>query len=143
MTSELVMRTYLEEVVAFGRLELVEAMAQPNMVDEANLAFGGLPGRAGLVAHLKGFRRCIGELQVSIERIVAAEEAVVAWWSFDVLHTGPWLGRQPTGLAIRGTVFSLFELVEGRISRYRLFLHAEFPDSVILDTSHLNICLEP
>jgi predicted ester cyclase len=138
MQPELLMRTYLEEVVAQGRLELVEAMSLADMVDEANQAFGGPPGRAGLVAHVKGFRRSIGELVVTVDRIVAADEAVMAWWTFAGLHTGTWLGRPPTGNLIRGTVFSLFELVDGRIGRYRLFLHAEFPESVILDTSRLN-----
>ena len=137
MQSELLMRTYLEEVVTQGRLELVEAMSQPDMVDEANQAFGGPPGRAGLVAHVKGFRRAVGELQVTVDRIVAADSAVMAWWCFAGVHVGPWLGRQPTGKPIRGTVFSLFDLVDGRISRYRLFLHAELPESVVLDTSRL------
>ena len=54
------MRTYLEEVVARGRLELIEELTNANMVDEANQAFGGPPGRAGLAAHAKGFRRNIG-----------------------------------------------------------------------------------
>jgi predicted ester cyclase len=69
---------------------------------------------------------------------VAADDAVMAWWSFAGVHTGPWLGRQPTGNPIRGTVFSLFDLVDGRISRYRFFLQAEFPEPVILDASRLN-----
>lgn len=129
------MRTYLEEVVAQGRLELIEALSRADMVDEANQAFGGPEGRAGLVAHVKGFRRNIDDLHVNVERIVAGDDAVMAWWSFSGVHVGPWLGRQPTGSPIRGTVFSLFDLVDGLISRYRLFLHAEFPESVVLDTS--------
>lgn len=135
MTPETLMRTYLEEVVARGRLELIDELANADMVDEANQAFGGPPGRAGLVAHVKGFRRNIGGLQVTVERIVAGDAAVMAWWSFTGLHTGPWLGRPPTGTPIRGSVFSLFDLVDGRIGRYRLFLHAELPESVVLDTS--------
>lgn len=135
MTPEALMRTYLEQVVARGRLELIDDLTRADMVDEANQAFGGPPGRAGLAAHVKGFRRNIGDLQITVERIVAGSDAVMAWWSFTGLHTGPWLGRPPTGNPIRGTVFSLFELVDGLISRYRLFLHAEFPETVVLDTS--------
>lgn len=44
--------TYLTDVVQGGQLDLIEDLAQPDMVDEANQAFGGPPGRAGLVAHL-------------------------------------------------------------------------------------------
>jgi predicted ester cyclase len=137
MSPEILMRTYLEEVVARGRLELIEELSNADMVDEANHAFGGPPGRAGLVAHVKGFRRNIGSLCVSVERIVAGDDSVMAWWSFAGILTGPWLGRPPTGKPIRGSVFSLFDLLDGRIHRYRLFLHAELPESVILDTSRL------
>lgn len=139
MKAETLMRTYLEEVVARGRLELIEELTNADMVDEANQAFGGPPGRAGLVAHVKGFRRNIGELEVTVERIVAGDNSVVAWWSFTGLLTGPWLGRPPTGKPIRASVFSFFDLVDGRINRYRLFLHAEFPESVVLDTSRPNL----
>lgn len=135
MKPETLMRTYLEDVVARGRLELIEELANADMVDEANQAFGGPPGRAGLVAHAKGFRRNIGDLDVTVERILAGDDAVMAWWSFTGLHTGPWLGRPPTGQPIRGSVFSFFDLLDGRIERYRLFLHAEFPESVVIDTS--------
>lgn len=129
------MRTYLEEVVARGRLELLEEMTQPDMVDEANEAFGGPPGRAGLLAHAKGFRRHVTELQVEVQRIVSGKDTVMAWWSFTGLHAGPWLGRPPSGKPIRGSVFSFFDLVDGRISRYRLFLVAELPERVVIDTS--------
>lgn len=135
MKPETLMHTYLEDVVAQGRLELIDDLANEDMVDEANQAFGGPPGRAGLVAHVKGFRRNVGSLEVMVERIVAGEDSVMAWWSFTGLHAGTWLGRPPTGNPIRGSVFSFFDVVDGRISRYRLFLHAEFPDSVVVDTS--------
>jgi predicted ester cyclase len=105
------------------------------MVDEANQAFGGPAGRDGLVAHVKGFRRNVADLRLTIDRIVAGTDEVMAWWSFTGTHVGPWLGRTPTGQEISGTTFSFFDLVEGRISRYRVWLHAAFDESVVLDTS--------
>ena len=135
LDPEELMRRYLEQVVSAGRLELIEDMALPDMVDEANQAFGGPPGRAGLVAHVRGFRRHLEALRIEVHRIVADRQAVMAWWSFTGIHAGPWLGRPPCGGPIRGDVFSFFDLADGRISRYRLFLAAEFPERVILDTS--------
>jgi len=32
-------------------------------------------------------------------------------------------------------VFSFFDLVDGRISRYQLWLHAGFDDPIVFDTS--------
>ena len=135
-TPSQIMETYLTEVVQDGRLELIEGLAQPDMVDEANQAFGGPPGRDGLVAHVVGFRRNVGDLRLSVDRIVAGTDEVMAWWSFTGTHIGPWLGRKPTDEAISGTAFSFFDLVDGRISRYRVWLHARLDEPVVFDSSH-------
>lgn len=135
MTPAQLMETYLMEVVVNGRLELIEDLAQHDMVDEANQAFGGPVGRAGLVAHVVGFRRNVGNLCVSIERIVAGTHEVMAWWSFKGTHVGPWLGRTPTGQEISGTAFSFFDLVDGRISHYRVWLHALLDKAIVFDSS--------
>ena len=127
--------TYLTEVVENGRLELVDELAWPDMVDEANQAFGGPPGREGLVQHVVGFRRNVGKLRLVVERVVANETEAMAWWSFTGTHDGPWLGRSPTGEEISGTVFSFFELEGGRIRRYRVWLHANLADPVVFDSS--------
>ena len=129
------METYLLEVVVNGRLGLIEELALPDMVDEANQAFGGPPGRDGLVAHVVGFRRNVGNLRLVIDRIVAGTDEVMAWWSFTGTHLGPWLGRAPTGQEISGTAFSFFDLVDGRISRYRVWLYAMFDEPVVFDSS--------
>ncbi len=129
------METYLLEVVVKGRLELLDEFALPDMVDEANQMFGGPPGRDGLVAHVKGFRRNVADLSLTIDRIVAGADEVMAWWSFTGTHVGPWLGRTPTGREISGTAFSFFELIDGRFSRYRVWLHAVLDEPVILDSS--------
>lgn len=130
-----VMETYLLDVVAGGRLDLIGELAREDMIDEANRAFGGPPGRAGLVAHVKGFRRNIGDLRLTVERIVADERAAMAWWAFSGTHVGPWLGRAPDGREISGTVFSLFDLIDGRIACYRLWLCAMFDEPVIFDSA--------
>ena len=130
------MTTYLLEVVARGRLELLDEIARPDMVDEANQAFGGPPGRDGLVAHVIGFRRNVGELRIAIDRIVAGVDQVMARWSFVGTHVGPWLGRAPTGQEITGTVFSFFDLIDGRISRYHVWLQAEMDEPVVFDSAH-------
>lgn len=134
-TPRQLMETYLLEVAAKGRLELIDDLAQPDMVDEANQAFGGPPGREGLVAHVVGFRRNVGELELVIERIVAGDNEVMAWWSFSGKHVGPWLGRAPTGRDISGDVFSFFDLADDRISRYRVWLCADFDEPVVFDSS--------
>lgn len=130
------MRTYLLDVGGAGRLELIDEIAHADMVDEANQAFGGPTGRAGLVAHVVGFRRNVADLDVIINKIVPGDDQVMAWWSFTGTHVGPWLGQPPTGEPITGTVFSFFQLTDGLISHYRLWLHAGFGDPVTFDSSN-------
>ena len=129
------MRTYLVEVAQHGKLDLIDEIAQPDMVDEANQYFGGPAGSAGLRQHVVGFRRFIADVDIQIERIVAGDDEVMAWWTFSGKHVGPWLGQAPTGAVIESTVFSFFELTDGRISRYRLWLQAGFEPRITFDSS--------
>jgi len=135
MDAANLLRTYLERVVVGGEVELIDDLAQEDMVDEANRFFGGPPGRAGLVAHVKGFERCIDDVEVTIDRVVGSDESAMAWWSFRGIHNGPWLGIPPTHDRVEATVFSLFDVTDGKVSRYRVWLHATFPASVVFDSS--------
>ena len=135
-TSEALMRTYLEQVTGRGRLDLIEGMAHPDMVDEANLAFGSRPGVAGLRAHVKGFRRNIHDLELTVQRIAGGRDSVIGWWSFRGRMVGPWLNRKPTHAPCSATVVSCFDLRDGKIARYRLYMLAELgAETVVLDTS--------
>ena len=133
------METYLIEVGQNGRLELIETIAQPDMIDEANRAFGGPAGRDGLTAHVKTFRRQVGELKLEIKQIVGNENEVMAHWYFTGIHKGPWLGRKATGKEVSADVFSFFTLKEGLISYYRLWLYAKLDIPVIFDSAQPTI----
>ena len=137
--SKKLMEIYLIEVGQNGRLDLIETIAQPDMIDEANRAFGGPAGRDGLTAHVKTFRRQIGELKLEIKQIVGNENEVMAHWFFTGIHKGPWLGREATGKEISAHVFSFFTLKEGLISYYRLWLQAMLDKPIIFDSSNLKI----
>ena len=128
------MHTYLHEVVARAKLNLIDELAHEDMVDEANAAFGGPPGRAGLVAHARGFLKHVQDVEVLVQQIVGNEQQAMGWWSFEGKLAGPWLGRKPTGERFGAEVFSFFDLREGRIERYRLWLHAALTPPVIFDS---------
>ena len=133
-----VMRSFIEDVVTNGQLHLIDELAHPDMVDEANQAFGGPPGRDGLVAHVIGFRKNISQPQIEIRAVVGSDSQVMAWWSFSGIHSGPWLGIKPTNEAFTAEVFSFFSLREGRIERYRLWLHAALNPPVTFDSRTAN-----
>ena len=131
-----IIRIFLTEVAQAGHVETIDKITSIDMVDEANQAFGGPPGRDGLVAHVVGFRRNVGDLEVRIDRIVTGTDEVMAQWSFTGKHVGPWLGRAPTNQEIAGTIFSFFSLVDGKISHYRVWLHARLDEPVVFDSAN-------
>lgn len=131
-----IMITYLDEVGAKMRYHLIDEIAHEDMVDEANQAFGGPQGRAGLVAHVKGFHKNIADRDAQVHQIIGDEDKVMAHWSFTGRHTGPWLGRAPTGKMISANVFSFFALKDGLISRYRLWMCTEMDEVVIFDSAN-------
>lgn len=131
--SEDLMHTFLTDVVGKGKLSLIDDIAHLNMIDEANVLFGGPAGREGLVAHVKGFRKNIANLKISIHRIVGNDTQVMAWWSFEGVHVGPWMNLVPSNKVIAATVFSFFTLEAARIERYQLWLHADTHPPQVFD----------
>ena len=76
MESKKLMETYLIEIAQNGRLDLIKNIAQPDMIDEANKAFGGPPSRDGLIAHVKTFRCQIRALKLDIKQIVSTKTKI-------------------------------------------------------------------
>ena len=138
-TPQEIMETYLNEVAKNGNLDLIDELAHEDMLDEANQIFGGPKGRDGFKAHVVGFQRNITDATLEIKEIVGGNKQAMAWWQFSGHHTGPWLGINPTGQKISGTVFSFFDITEGKIARYRLWLCAYLPQKVVFDTSTGNM----
>ncbi len=66
--SEEVMRRYLTEVVAQGKIELIEQLAAEDIVDHTQT----IPGRAGLVNHVCSFRERYSNPEVHVGRIIAS-----------------------------------------------------------------------
>ena len=139
MKPKKLMETYLIEIGQNGRLDLIKTIAHPDMIDEANRAFGGPHGRDGLIAHVKTFRQQITDLKLDIKKIVGNQNEVMAHWFFKGIHTGPWLGQGASGKEISADVFSFFTLKGGLISYYRLWLHANFDKPIIFDSSNPKI----
>ncbi len=133
--NEQIMRTYLEEVGIKRRLDLIPEIAAEDMVDEVIAAEGGPPGREGLVAHVMGFHATFPEFTVTIRKILANDDEVMAWWTFEGSPVTEFWGVPPTGNSVSGHVFSFFSITDGKISRYRFFIHVGFDTPVSFDTT--------
>jgi len=113
-----VMRRYLTEVVGEGKLELLDEIAAPDMVDHTAVAAGWGTGRQGLVRHVTYFRETLPDLTVTIERLIASADEVVGIWRVAGSHAGPLFGYPPTGRRLEWTNASVFRVADGRITDY-------------------------
>jgi len=75
-------------------------------------------GRAGLEGHVRYFRQCFPDLQVTIERIIASEDEVVGVWRARGTHSEFIFGVPATGRVIEWTNASIFRLKDGKIIDY-------------------------
>ena len=118
-----IMDMFLNTIVKTGKLDLInENLAHSDMIDEANVIFGGPVGITGLKLHVKGFHKNISNSKVKVENILASDDKVMGWWSFEGIHSGPWLNVTPTNEHCSANVFSYFDLQDGKVSRYHLSL---------------------
>ena len=118
--SEEVMRRYLTEVVAQGKLELIDELAAEDMVDHTQT----IPGRSGLVAHVSGFRQRNQDLELEVERIVADENEVIGIWTWRATHATDMYGIPATGGRLEVRVASLFRLRDGMLVDYEVISDA-------------------
>ncbi len=115
---EEVMRRYLTEVVAAGRLEVLAEIAAEDMIDHTAVAAGWGPGRRGLERHVRYFRQCIPDPQITIERLIASDHEVVGVWRVRGVHRGELFGVPATGKLLEWTNASIFRVEHGQIVDY-------------------------
>lgn len=113
-----VMRRYLTEVVAQGKLDVLEEIAAEDVIDHTAVAAGWGHGRAGLVRHVTYFRRVVEDLEVDVERLIASDDEVVGIWRVRGTHVGELFGVPATGRTLDYVNASIFRVEDGRIVDY-------------------------
>ncbi len=118
--AEQVMRTYLTEVVAQQRYELIPEFAAEDMIDHTQ----SIRGPAALDAHARGFCENLPDLKVEVVEIFATEDIAVGIWR--------WSGTpiEPHGISRSGKVIkpdfvaSMFRFKDGMLVEYRPWIDA-------------------
>lgn len=118
--AEQVMRTYLTEVVAKQRFELIPEFVAPDMVDHTQ----SIRGPAALDAHARGFCANIPDLQVEVVEIFATDDIAVGIWRWSGTPTEPH-GMSPKGKIIKPDhVASMFRFKDDMLVEYRPWIDA-------------------
>ena len=114
---EEVMRCYLTEVVAQGKLELIDGFAAEDMVDHTQTD----RGPAALRRHVSRFRARLDDFEIHVERIIASDDEVVGVWRLRTTHTMELWGLTPTGKPFEARTVSIFRLKDGMLVDYEAF----------------------
>ena len=113
---EEVMRCYLTEVVAQGKLELIDGFAAEDMVDHTQT----IRGPAALRKHVSGFLARLDDFEILVERIIASDDEVVGVWRLRTTHSMDMLGLPPTGKPFEARNASIFRLKDGMLVDYEV-----------------------
>ncbi|MEM1434895.1 MAG: ester cyclase [Pseudomonadota bacterium] len=119
--SREVMRIYLEEVLGRREFDRIPEIAAPGMIDHT---LPGVTGPEALDAHARGFCANTPEVEIEVLQIIADEQSAVGLWKW---HGEP---SQPSGVSAKGSsivprfVCSVFELKDGKVEDYRVFVDA-------------------
>ncbi|MEZ0075320.1 ester cyclase [Planotetraspora sp. GP83] len=116
--SREVMRLYVEEVLGKGKVELLDDIADPDVVDHAAIRYGWRQGIDGWHDHVRHFLVGVSDLRVTLDNVVATRSRVVGVWTFTAVHSGLYIGIPATGRTITGTAASIFTLRDGKVVDY-------------------------
>lgn len=111
-----VLRRNIEQVWGAGRLDLVDELFAPDVVDH-NPAPGSAPGRDGIRDAVVAFRAGVPDLTMTLHTVLADGDRGTDHWTLTGTHTGDLFGIPASG---RRVEFSGMDVVrvgaEGRIT---------------------------
>jgi ketosteroid isomerase-like protein len=105
--KQLILRLF-GEVFNRQAIAVIDELYAPNVVDHS--AFPGqAPGTEGIKFAIKGFFEIFGDLEVTVEDVVAEDDKVVTRENWRGAH-------RPSGKTASGSVIHIFRIREGKIT---------------------------
>jgi len=109
-----------------GNLSVLDTICAPHMVDHSTAA---VPGQAndleGFKRRVNGHRMGIPDLRFSIMNMIIEGDLMAFQWEMIGTHTGPYMGRPPSGNPVRIVGMNLERLENGQIIE-----HWSYPDKL-------------
>ena len=113
--NKALVRRVFDEVINEGRLEVIEEIYDPNIVDHDPLP-GAPPGREGVAYSIGGLLDAFPDLHVTIEDMSAYGNFVTVHNVWLGTQTGRLLGLRPTGRSLSFTGVVIWRVEDGRIA---------------------------
>lgn len=99
-----VVRRLIKEVMNDGRLDVIDELYDPRLAPAAH-------------RWIEPFLKSFSDIHMRIDQLVAEGDSVVGRFSCSAIHTGSWLGHQPTGRRFTNIAeVYIFRIRAGRIT---------------------------
>ncbi len=108
-------RHALEELYAKGKLDLAEELVHPAFVDHEPAHPDQPTGPESVKRTVQRLRSAFGDLQFEVEDEIAEGDKVVQRVIMSGRHTGPLLGREPTGKEFAVRHVYIWRIADGKI----------------------------
>ncbi|WP_029215671.1 ester cyclase [Kallotenue papyrolyticum] len=109
-----VVRRIIEELWSQGDLALLDTLVAEELVNHPTLV-GLPPGRAGFRQLITLMRTAFPDLRLSIDRLLAEDDRVVARVIAEGTHAGAVGGVPPSGHAARWSAIHIYRLEDGQV----------------------------
>jgi predicted ester cyclase len=111
--NEAVIRRFFEEVFNQGREEVIDEIVAADYLDYGHSPPG--QGPEGAKQDFRGFSAAFGDIQFSIDDMLAQGDRVAARWTGHVTHTGSFMGIAPTRKRVTLPGISIYRLANGKL----------------------------
>ena len=108
------------QAIAAGQLDALDELGVPELVDDF-VAVGRFEGREAVKGFLEELRAAFPDFEISVERVVADDQAAVVQSQATGTFRGSFQGVEPTGRRIELRVVEVMEIEEGRIRRNTIY----------------------
>lgn len=108
-------RTYFEQIMSQGRLELIEKIMTPDfqfIIPTQPAPISGYENMRGFVQYL---RNAFPDIKFTTEREIASDNKVAVRWRITGTHKGEFLGMAPSGNRVEDYGIDIFTFENGKI----------------------------
>jgi predicted ester cyclase len=109
-------RRALEEIYTKGDLELADELVHPDFMDHEPAHAPQPTGPESVKQTVRHLRSAFGELRFAVEDEIAEGDRVVQLVTMSGRHTGPLMGRDPTGRAFAVRHIYIWRIAGGKIA---------------------------
>lgn len=114
-TSEQIVRRLIEDGFNEGRLEVVDELISPELVEHQRFGSEHAPGAEGVKAVIASLRRAFSDFHLAIDDLAVAGDTVWLRMTGTGTNDGSFMGHAPTSRPMRTDVFDALRVEGGRI----------------------------